>query len=132
MKSNIESVYILENPEKSITQFATGYQLRYEDIIKEVFGVACIQDVQMMIQFNKGFQTSILKRDHINEQNLSIDRIIRVATKTELLQLRKQLLEKQENESNIPCPFAAMIILQDGIFKWDASNSSYISVKLGA
>nr|WP_263328560.1 hypothetical protein [Neobacillus sp. Marseille-Q6967] len=128
MNQNIETIYILENPEKNITQFATGYQLRYDDIIKDVFGVACMNDVHMMIQFNKSFQESICKRDHIHENNLSIDRVIRVATKNELLQLRDQLMGEQGNSANIPCPFDAVIKLQDGIFKWDENNSSYISI----
>lgn len=132
MQNNIETIYILENPEKNIIQFATGYQLRYEEIIKEVFGVACMNDVHMMLQFNRSFQESICKRDHIHENKLSIERIVRVATKNELLQLRKQLIEKQGFEGSIPCPFHSIIQLKDGIFKWDESNSSYISVNPGA
>lgn len=128
LQNNIETIYILENPEKDIIQFATGYQLRYDEVIKEVFGVACLDDVQMMLKFNRNFQESICKRDHIQENKLSIDRIVRVATKNELLHLRKQLLEKQGDEGSIPCPFQSIIKLKDGIFEWDESNSAYIAI----
>jgi hypothetical protein len=140
LKSNVETIYILENPEKNIIEFATGNQLRYEDIIKDVFGVACINDVQMMLQFNRNFQESICKRDQIKENIITIDRVIRVATKEELHQLREKLIEQiseniehpQNNEISIPCPFDQIIKLQEGFFKWDESKSSYIPAKLGA
>lgn len=132
LQNNIETIYILENPEKNIIQFATGYQLRYDEIIKEVFGVACMNDVQMMLKFNRSFQESICKRDHIHENKLSIERIVRVATKNELLQLRKQLIEKQGFEESTPCPFHSIIKLKDGIFEWDESKSSYIAIQPGA
>lgn len=128
LQNNIETIYILENPEKDIIQFATGYQLRYDEVIKEVFGVACLDDVQMMLKFNRNFQESICKRDHIQENKLSIDRIVRVATKNELLHLRKQLLEKQGDEGSITCPFQSIIKLKDGIFEWDESNSAYMAI----
>jgi hypothetical protein len=127
LQNNIETIYILENPEKDIIQFATGYQLRYDEVIKEVFGVACLDDVQMMLKFNRNFQESICKRDDIQENKLSIDRIVRVATKHELLHLRKQLIDEQGVEGSIPCPFQSIIKLKDGIFEWDESNSSYIA-----
>jgi hypothetical protein len=140
MKNTVETVYVLENPEKDIIKFATGYQLRYDDIIKEVYGVACLSDVNMMLQFNKNFQTSICNRNGISENKIALNSIIRVATKNELLHLRKQLLKEmgqgtetsEETKISIPCPFDPVIKLQEGIFSWDDQNSSYKPVKLGA
>jgi hypothetical protein len=124
--SSVETIYILENPEKDLVKFATATQLRYEDTIKEVFGVACVKDLPMMIQFNKSFQESLCKKNGINEKNITIKHIFRVATKDELQLLRNQL--QSEHEDSIPCPFDTVIRLQDGIFQWDESNSSYVHV----
>lgn len=131
MKNPIETIYILENPEKNIIKFATGYQLKYEDTIKDVFGVACLNDLEMMIQFNKPFQESICTSKNINIKNVSLNQVIRIASKTELLQLREQLIE-QLGDLPIPCPFDSIIMIQEGIFRWDEINSSYILDQLGA
>ncbi|WHX98386.1 hypothetical protein [Neobacillus sp. DY30] len=131
MKKEIDTIYILENPEKNIIKFATGYQLKYDDTIKDVFGVACINDLEMMIQFNKPFQDSICANKNISVKNLSLNQVIRIASKKELLQLRVELLEQSGNLS-IPCPFDSVIQLQEGIFRWDEQNSSYILDQLGA
>ncbi|MCM3691105.1 hypothetical protein [Neobacillus niacini] len=131
MKNQIDTIYILENPEKSIIKFATGYQLKYDDIIKDVFGVACLNDLQMMIQFNKPFQDSICTSKSINLNELSIKQVIRIASRNELLQLREQLME-QLGDLPIPRPFDTTIQLQEGIFHWDETNSLYTSKKLGA
>ncbi|WP_026576264.1 hypothetical protein [Bacillus sp. UNC438CL73TsuS30] len=133
MNNSIETVYILENPEKKITRFATGSQIRYEDVIKEVYGVASIQDLPMMIQFNKGFHDSICERYGIIGNKISIDRLIRIASKDELLLFKKQLVERSREEIKgtmeqvitIPCPFNATIRLQEGIFEWNDSDFSY-------
>ncbi|MCM3115598.1 hypothetical protein M3610_09890 [Neobacillus sp. MER 74] len=142
MEDFIETVYFLENPEKNITKFATGTQLRYEDVIKEVFGVACINDLQMMLQYNKSFQTSICNCHGISEKKLTLDKILRVASKLDMLRLKKQLLNQQydkiidethqEDDLPIDRPFDATIKLQEGIFQWDDSNFSYNAVKPGA
>jgi hypothetical protein len=134
MENDIATIYILENPEKSIIKFATGYQLRFDNVIKDVFGVVTINDLQMMLQFNKGFQESICKKNGIAQNKISMDKIIRVATKKELLQLRKQSFDDlgKENNLTIPRPFDSIIKLQEGIFKWDELNSSYIPDNLGA
>ncbi|MCM2532423.1 hypothetical protein NDK43_08500 [Neobacillus pocheonensis] len=140
MKNSIETVYVLENPQKKITKFATGSQLRNKDIIKEVFGVACIDDLRLMIQFNKSFQDSICNHNGISENKISLRNILRVASKMDLLQLKEQLIKNvrkdvdvlQENVVSIPRPFNSMIKLQEGIFSWDAQNSSYNSVNQGA
>lgn len=140
MENFIETVYFLENPEKNIFKFATGTQLRYEDVIKEVFGVACINDLHMMIQYNKSFQTSICNSHGISEKKITLDKILRVASKLDMLRLKKQLIEEnsnldetpQDGESTISCPFDATIKLQEGIFQWDDSNFSYNAVKPGA
>lgn len=131
MKNQIDTIYILENPEKNIIKFATGYQLKYDDIIKDVFGVACLNDLQMMIQFNKPFQDSVCSSKNISLNEVSLKQVIRIASRNELQQLREQLKE-QVGSSPIPRPFDTTIQLQEGIFHWDETNSSYISEKLGA
>jgi hypothetical protein len=141
MEDFIETVYFLENPEKNIIKFATGTQLRYEDVIKEVFGVACINDLHMMLQYNKSFQTSICNSHGISEKKLTLDKILRVASKLDMLRLKKQLMDQNNNSLDeitqddvlpIPCPFDATIKLQEGIFQWDDNNFSYNAVKPGA
>jgi hypothetical protein len=131
MKNQIDTIYILENPEKNIMKFATGYQLKYDDTIKDVFGVACLNDLQMMIQFNKPFQDSICTSKNITLNKISLNTVIRIASKAELLQLRTELME-QAGDLPITRPFDTVIQLQEGIFRWDELNSSYISDKLGA
>ena len=142
LDNSIETVYFLENPEKNIIKFATGTQLRYEDVIKEVFGVACINDLHMMIQYNKSFQTSICNIHGIPEQKITLDRILRVASKMDMLYLKKQMIDQERtNMESLPqdvedfpiqCPFDSTIQLQEGIFRWDDSNFSYNAVKAGA
>lgn len=131
MKNQIDTIYILENPEKNIIKFATGYQLKYDDIIKDVFGVACLNDLEMMIQFNKPFQDSICARKNITLNKIRLNAVIRIASKNELLQLRTELIE-QEGTLPIPCPFDTTIMLQEGEFHWDEQNSSYIANPVGA
>jgi hypothetical protein len=131
MKNQIDTIYILENPEKNIIKFATGYQLKYDDIIKDVFGVACLNDLQMMIQFNKPFQDSICTSKSINLNEITLKQVIRIASRNELLQLRDRLMEQLGNLP-IPRPFDTTIQLQEGIFHWDETNSLYTSEKLGA
>ena len=133
LKSTIETVYYLENPEKKVTMFATGSQLLYDDIIKDVFGVASINDLNMMIRYNKGFQDSICHTHGITESKITLDKILRVASKLDLLQLRKQMVDERteemtiasDNALSIPCPFDSTIKLREGVFKWDNSDSSY-------
>src|SRR3954462_13396063 len=98
MENSIETVYLLENPEKNIIKFATGAPLRYEDVIKEVFGVACINDLNMMIQYNKSFQTSICNSHGISEKKITLDKILRVASKLDMLHLKKELMFQKNNE----------------------------------
>jgi hypothetical protein len=131
MKNQIDTIYILENPEKNIIKFATGYQLKYDDIIKDVFGVACLNDLQMMIQFNKPFQDSICTSKSINLNEITLKQVIRIASRNELLQLRDRLMDQLGNLP-IPRPFDTTIQLQEGIFHWDETNSLYTSEKLGA
>lgn len=134
LENIIETIYYLENPEKELIRFATGSQLRYEDIIKDVFGVACINDLPMMIKYNKSFQDSICTKRGVKENEISLEMVLRVASKNELLQLKKHSsdyknLEGNENPENITCPFDPIIRLQEGIFKWDQSEFSYKKVK---
>lgn len=136
MKEKIETVYLLENPQRNIIKYATGTQLRYEDIIKEVFGVTCIDDLKMMIQYNKSFQESICDRNGISENKITLNRILRVASRMDLLELRKQLIDKKrldidaslETDISLTCPFDYVIKLQEGIFSWNEGDSSYYSV----
>ncbi len=134
MSYDIETIYYLANPETDQFAFATGSQLRYEDIIKEIFGVASIHDLPMMIQYNKSFQTSICKYFGVLENEINLEMIVRVATKMDLLQLKKQSEEQrqqmdEDGEHNISCPFDSVIRLQEGIFQWDDEHSSYNLVK---
>ncbi|PLS08551.1 hypothetical protein [Neobacillus cucumis] len=146
MENTIETIYRLENPEKNIIKFATGSQLRYEDIIKEVFGVASVTDLHMMIQYNKNFQTSICKSYGIkNENKIPLNKIIRIASKSDLLDLKQQLVNERkqnpennqevkldEKDNNVNRPFDTIIQLQEGIYQWDESNFSYNAVTNGA
>lgn len=140
LNQTIETVYLLENPQRDIVKLATGTQLKYDDIIKEVFGVACLNDLQMMIQYNKSFQECICDRYSISENKITLDRIIRVASSMDLLKYKNQLLANNTNEtessletdSSISCPFDSIINLQEGIFSWDEGNSSYNSIKPSA
>jgi hypothetical protein len=141
MENSIETVYFLENPEKNIIKFATGTQIRYEDVIKEVFGVACINDLHMMIQYNKNFQTSICNSHGISEKKITLDRVLRVASKMDMLHFKKQLMDQKKEgvddepldvDLSIQRPFDSTIKLQEGIFRWDDNNFSYNAVKPGA
>ncbi|NMD69838.1 hypothetical protein HHO41_06020 [Bacillus sp. DNRA2] len=130
MASEIETIYYLENPERKIIKFATGYQLRYDDIIKDVFGVACLKDLPMMIKYNRSFQESLCQSKGVKESQISMEMVVHVASKHELLQLRNQLLLAQNQngascEESITCPFDSIIRLKEGIFKWDTNNSTY-------
>nr|WP_295970746.1 hypothetical protein [uncultured Bacillus sp.] len=124
----IETVYYLENPETEQITLATGSQLRYEDIIKNVFGVASINDLPMMIQYNKGFQTSLCKSHGIQENEISLEMILRVASKLDLRDFREQYF-KEINKEELTCPFESIIRLQEGIFKWNEKECSYTLVE---
>lgn len=128
MEYEIETVYYLENPETEKITFATGSQLRYEDIIKDVFGVASIHDLPMMIQYNKGFQTSLCKSHGIKENEITLEMILRVASKSDLRGFKEQYLNDPANEDKI-CPFESVIRLQEGVFQWDEEECSYNPVK---
>ena len=137
MKYEVETIYFLENPETKKTAFATGSQLQYEDIIKDIFGVVCLHDLSMMIQYNKGFQSCICESYGVSEAEVTLDLVLRIATKTDLLQLKNQLVEGSINDeisslndnASISRPFDTMIRLQEGIYQWDDSSSAYQIVK---
>ncbi|MBS4175046.1 hypothetical protein [Bacillus sp. FJAT-49736] len=84
MATAIETLYYLNNPERDITTIITETQLRYEDIIKEVFGVACESDLIMMIKFNKKFRDSICNKYGVTESEISLDMIFRIATEEDI------------------------------------------------
>lgn len=94
MGNEIETIYYLENPEKDLKTLATGSQLKYDDIIKDVFGVASIKDLPMMIQYNKSFQDSICSSKGVSENEITLEMVLRIASEMELLQLRKNMLTK--------------------------------------
>lgn len=137
MNNSIETIFVLENPAENIVKFATEYEIRYNDIIKQVFGVSNFNDLTMMIQFNKGFQECICERYGISKNKISINQIIHVASKKDLLYLKKQIMENKSMQSNqfssadkdIPRPFSMVIKLKEGIFKWDEADCSYNQVK---
>lgn len=133
MTNEIETVYYLENPEKRLIKFATGYQLKYDDIIKDVFGVACLKDLPMMIKYNKSFQDSICASHGVKESEITMEMVVHVATKTELYELRQQMIDEMGHfdsslPPNISCPFDTVIRLKEGIFSWDHQSSSYNKV----
>ncbi|MCQ6274923.1 hypothetical protein JMM81_08095 [Bacillus sp. V3B] len=133
MEYEIETIYYLENPETEQITFATGSQLKYDDIIKDVFGVASIHDLPMMIQYNKGFQSCICKNHGVMENEITLEMILRIASKVDLLQLEKQYIENQsipsQENSSMPCPFDSTIKLQEGIFQWNDKDSTYNIVR---
>ncbi|MBZ5750563.1 MULTISPECIES: hypothetical protein [Metabacillus] len=100
MELKIDTIYYLENPEDGISKFATGSQLRYGDIVKEVFGVADINDLLMMIQYNKSFQECICKAHGVTEDQIKLELIFRVASDEDLQQLKDNTLG-QNNEGEI-------------------------------
>jgi len=59
--------------------------------------------------------------------------VLRIASKMDLLQLKKQCLDDQKNDQSasleedrlMSCPFDSTIRLQEGIFQWNDDNSSY-------
>ena len=100
LEYEVETIYYLENPETDQVTFATGSQLRYEDIVKNVFGVASIHDLPMMIQYNKSFQSSICKSHGVTENEVKLEMVLRIASKMDLLQLKKQYLDDQKNDQS--------------------------------
>jgi hypothetical protein len=130
LANEIETVYYLENPEKNLIKLATGYQLKYDDIIKDVFGVACLKDLPMMIKYNKSFQDSICATHGVKENEITLEMVVHVATRTELLQFRKQMVEESSvnedsEQAELSCPFDSTIRLKEGIFSWDQQNFTY-------
>jgi hypothetical protein len=126
----IETIYYLENPEDGVKRWVTESQIKYENIIKDVFGVALVSDLPIMIQYNKKFQESICDANHVTTNQISLNMIFRIASKNDLLEYKKEYLEDKIGEAEIiPPPFDAIIKLNEGIFKWSQNNSTYIQVK---
>jgi hypothetical protein len=125
----IETIYYLENPEEGVKKWVTESQLKYEDIIKDVFGVALVSDLPIMIQYNKRFQDCICNAYQIAPSQISLNMIFRVASRNDLLEYREEYLaQKDLDEEIILPPFHPVIKLSDGIFQWNEENSSYIKV----
>lgn len=130
MSVQIETIYYLENPEDGVKRWVTESQIKYENIIKDVFGVALVSDLPIMIQYNKKFQESICDANHITTNQISLNMIFRIASKNDILEYKKEYLADKIGEAEIiPPPFDPVIKLNEGIFKWSQSNSSYIQVK---
>lgn len=130
MAIQIETIYYLENPEEGVKKCVTESQLRYEDIIKDIFGVALVSDLPIMIQYNKKFQECICNANKITANQISLDMIFRVASKSDLLEFKKEYLaDENNNEEIVPPPFDSIIKLTEGIFKWNENDSSYIQLK---
>jgi hypothetical protein len=127
----IETIYYLENPEDGIKKWVTESQLKYENIIKDVFGVALVSDLPIMIQYNKKFQDSICDANHVTTKQISLDMIFRIASKNDILEFKKEYLTDQDSQAEIiHPPFDPVIKLNEGIFKWNQNNSSYIQVEI--
>jgi hypothetical protein len=125
----IETIYYLENPEDGVKKWVTESQLKYENIIKDVFGVALVSDLPIMIQYNKKFQECICNANKITANQISLDMIFRIASKSDLLEYKKEYLTDTTNAEEItPPPFDPVIKLTEGIFKWNENNSSYMKV----
>src|SRR5216117_10017 len=118
MAIQIETIYYLENPEEGVKKCVTESQLRYEDIIKDIFGVALVSDLPIMIQYNKKFQECICNANKITTNQISLDMIFRVASKSDLLEFKKEYLaDENNNEEIVPLRFDSIIKLTEGIFK---------------
>ena len=50
----------------------------------------------MMIQYNKGFQSSICKSHGVMENEITLEMILRVASKIDLLHLKKQYMNNNK------------------------------------
>jgi hypothetical protein len=130
MAIQIETIYYLENPEEGIKKWVTESQLKYENIIKEVFGVALVHDLPIMIHYNKRFQECICNVNNVPVNQIRLDMIFRVASKNDLLEFKKEYFaNKNRTAGIIPPPFDPIIQLNEGLFKWNESDSSYIQLQ---
>lgn len=131
MGNYIEKVYYLENPELGIKKLATESQVKYENIIKDVFGVAFLDDLSMMIQYNKKFQECVCKANNINGTQVSLEMVFRIASKHDLLPLKNHYLQlKKSNElasesQPVSPPFNSTILLVEGVFNWNDKEFTY-------
>ncbi|MFP7735416.1 hypothetical protein ACLHDF_18740 [Priestia aryabhattai] len=123
----VETIYYLENPQRNISTYASTTQLTVESVVKDVFGVACVADIKIMLQYNKEFRKSISQLHNAADDDLMLEMVFRVASKEDLLRFKKSLLESSLNdtETSIECPFSATIQLQDGRYTWNESTSVY-------
>lgn len=123
----VETIYYLENPQRNISTYASTTQLTVESVVKDVFGVACVADIKIMLQYNKEFRKSISQLHNAMDDDLTLEMVFRVASKEDLLRFKKSLLESSLNdaETSIDCPFSATIQLQDGRYTWNESTSVY-------
>jgi hypothetical protein len=125
----IQTIYCLENPEDGVKKCVTEAQLKYENIIKDVFGVALVSDLPIMIQYNKKFQESICHANQVSSSQINLNMIFRIASKSDLLEYRKKFVANNEyNAEIISPPFDPVIKLSDGIFEWNKRDSSYIRI----
>jgi hypothetical protein len=137
IKQAIETIYYLENPQHHVVKYASITQLKYESIVKDVFGVVCVNDIKKMLRYNKGFRQSVCEARGIEEDEITLDMIFRVASKDDLILLKNSLINKNLHDESIPddqvtiisCPFNLIIQLQDGIYQWDEEKCSYEKLK---
>lgn len=78
----------------------------------------------LMMQYNKGFQTSLCKSHGVKEDEISLEMILRVASKMDLRKYREQYFNDGANEAK-KCPFETVIRLQEGVFKWNEEDCTY-------
>ncbi|MCM3588007.1 hypothetical protein M3182_20085 [Mesobacillus maritimus] len=125
-----EKIYWLENPESGATMIATESEVKYENTIKDVFGVAFIEDLEKMISYNKKFREQICAARHITEKEISLGMVFRLATKDDLIPLKKEYLAQGEEltTNTITPPFSTTIELEEGLFNWDVKECSYVKM----
>ncbi|MBM4762009.1 hypothetical protein [Bacillus sp. B15-48] len=127
MGIHIEKIYYLQNPESGIEKIASETEVKYENVIKDVFGVAFIEDLSKMIRYNKKFQEYICKANNIKEQEITMEMVIRLATKKDLLPIRMNYINmiNQQQSRKSPPPFSTTIQLHEGVFNWNEKECSY-------
>ncbi|MFQ6582984.1 hypothetical protein [Priestia megaterium] len=123
----VETIYYLENPQRDISTYASTTQLTVESVVKDVFGVACVADIKIMLQYNKEFRKSISQLHNAMDDDLTLEMVFRIASKEDLLRFKKSLLESSldDTEASVDCPFSTTIQLQDGRYTWNESTSVY-------
>ncbi|MGG3542514.1 hypothetical protein ABES09_17000 [Priestia megaterium] len=113
----VETIYYLENPQRDISTYASTTQLTVESVVKDVFGVACVADIKIMLQYNKEFRKSISQLHNAMDDDLTLEMVFRIASKEDLLRFKKSLLESSldDAETSIDCPFNCKTVVIRGM-----------------